>query len=141
VLGVAQDTALRDKRRALGRALAAGITGSDAEINYERLFIRAVSDIDEPHIQVLDVLATKRARAGELSGSSFQAGWPTRAIAARAPELSGALPALLPTLEAHGLVRAEPLAHLWQASRQSFNITPRGRLLLQRLAENDPESG
>lgn len=32
VLGIAQDAALRDKRRALGRALAAGIAGDDARI-------------------------------------------------------------------------------------------------------------
>jgi hypothetical protein len=46
-LTIAQDTALRNKRRALGRALAAGVMGDDARIDEELLFIRAVADIDE----------------------------------------------------------------------------------------------
>jgi hypothetical protein len=36
-LSIAHDTALRDKRRALGRAPTAGITGGDAEIDAELL--------------------------------------------------------------------------------------------------------
>jgi hypothetical protein len=52
-LTVAQDTALRDKVRALGRALAAGIAGGDVKIDDELLFIRAVADIDTPHIRLL----------------------------------------------------------------------------------------
>ena len=68
-LGVAQDTSLRDKRRALGRALAAGIAGDDARIDDELLFIRAIADLDEPHIRLLALLGTKRAMAGDgLSG-------------------------------------------------------------------------
>ena len=47
-LSIAQDAALRDKRRALGRSLAAGIAGDDAQIDDELLFIRAVADIDRP---------------------------------------------------------------------------------------------
>jgi hypothetical protein len=42
-LTIAQDTALRNKRRALGQALAAGIMGDNARIDEELLFIRAVS--------------------------------------------------------------------------------------------------
>jgi len=52
-LTIAQDNALRNKRRALGRALAAGVMGDDARIDEELLFIRAVADIDELHIRVL----------------------------------------------------------------------------------------
>ena len=54
---IAQDTALRDKRRALGRALAAGIEGDDAKIDDELLFIRAIADIDTPHIRLLALMA------------------------------------------------------------------------------------
>jgi hypothetical protein len=44
-LGIGQDTALRNERRALGRALAAGIAGDNALIDDEWLFIRAVADL------------------------------------------------------------------------------------------------
>jgi hypothetical protein len=53
---IAQDTALRDKRRALGRALAFGIMGDDARIDEELLFMRAVDDLDEMHIRLLGLL-------------------------------------------------------------------------------------
>jgi hypothetical protein len=55
-LTVAQDTALRSKRRALGRALAAGVVGDDARIDEELLFIRAVADIDTMHIRLLALI-------------------------------------------------------------------------------------
>ena len=88
-LGVAQDTSLRDKRRALGRALAAGIAGDDARIDDELLFIRAIADLDEPHIRLLALLATKRAMAGDgLSGNILQGGWSPGAIAAHDPGLA-----------------------------------------------------
>lgn len=50
---IAQDTAMRDKRRALGRALAAGVMGDDARIDEEMLFMRAIDDLDEMHIRLL----------------------------------------------------------------------------------------
>lgn len=56
-LRIAQDTARRDKRRALGRALAAGVMGDDARIDEEMLFIRAVDDVDEMHVRLLARLA------------------------------------------------------------------------------------
>jgi hypothetical protein len=52
-LFIAQDTALRNKRRALGRALAAGVMGDDTKVDEELLFIRAVADVDEMHIRLL----------------------------------------------------------------------------------------
>jgi len=57
-LVIAQDKALWEKRRALGRALANGIAGDDARIDEELLFLRAVADIDTPHIKLLARLAS-----------------------------------------------------------------------------------
>jgi hypothetical protein len=62
-LRIAQDTALRDKRRALGRTLAAGVMGDDARIDEEQLFMRAVDDLDESHIRLLGRVAAKLQRA------------------------------------------------------------------------------
>lgn len=65
-LRIAQDTALRDKRRALGRALAAGVMGDGARIDEELLFMRAGDDLDETHIRLL-------GRARLLSNSQVYA--------------------------------------------------------------------
>ena len=67
-LSVAQDTALREKRRALGRALAAGVMGDEARIDEELLFVRAVDDIDEMHIRMLGRFADgSRLTAGDVA--------------------------------------------------------------------------
>lgn len=75
VLGIAQDAALRDKWRALGRALAAGIAGDDARIDGELLFVRAVADVDVPHIKLLKILSEdQQPIRGSLGGSVVMAG-------------------------------------------------------------------
>jgi hypothetical protein len=130
-LGIAQDTALRDKRRALGRALAAGIKGDDARIDDELLFIRAVADVDVPHIKLLTVL--REDHPGRQSGSVF--GWSLGTIGARHPEFGGTLPALIWTLESHGLIQALRSSGPYQSSTGVYSITAAGRQLLERLAD------
>jgi hypothetical protein len=93
-LGDAEDTALRDKRRALGRALAAGIEGDDARVDDELLFTRAVADVDVPHIKLLKVLSADQPFPGQLSGGVLHGGWSLSTVAARHPEFGAALPAL-----------------------------------------------
>jgi hypothetical protein len=138
-IGTAQDTALRDKRRALGRALAAGIAGDDAQIDDELMFMRAIADLDAPHIRVLALMASEQAQAGQQSGSPFHAGWSPATIAARDPGLRDTVPALMWTLEAHGLIAAMTASTPWLPSRQAYNLTAAGRRLLDRL-EADSEN-
>jgi len=135
-LGIAQDTALRDKRRALGRALAAGVGGDEAVVDAELLFIRAVADLDSPHIRLLALVASDRPPAGQRSGSVFHGGWLVGSILASDPGFGDSLPSLLSTLEAHGLVRAEPSSTPWQSARQAYNVTEAGSQLLKRLASD-----
>ena len=45
------------------------------------------------------------------------------------------LPALIWTLEAHGLIRAEASSTPWQTSRAAYNVTQAASQLLERLAE------
>ena len=52
-LTIAQDTALRNKRRALGRALASAANDTGTKVDAELLFIRILADLDEPHIRLL----------------------------------------------------------------------------------------
>lgn len=132
-LTIGQDTALREKRRALGRALAAGIAGDDAKIDEELLFIRAVADIDTPHIRLLAMLANERILPGVESGSVFFGAWSLATMAARDPGLGEAIPVLLATLESHGLVSTVQSSTPWQASRAGYEVTDVGRVLLDRL--------
>jgi hypothetical protein len=136
-LGAAQDAALRDKRRALGRALAAGIEGDDARIDDELLFIRAVADVDVPHIKLLEILSEDQPLPGQLRGSPFHGGWSLATVAARHPEFGGALPSLVWTLESHGLIQTVRSGTL--TSAVAYTITSAGRKLLSRLADSTSE--
>jgi hypothetical protein len=139
-LTIGQDTALRDKRRAHGRALAAGIAGDDAKIDDELLFIRAVADIDTPHIRLLALMAGERIPPGKDSGSVFHGGWSLPTIAARDPVLGEAVPALLSTLESRDLVRAMQSSTPWTAAPAAYDVTNAGRMLLERLAAEGSQS-
>lgn len=128
---IAQDTALRDKRRALGRALAAGIAGDDAKVDQELLFVRAIADIDTPHIRLLAVMASETISPR----SDFPGGWSLDAMAERSPGLGEAVPALVLTLQSHGLVRETDGPVTWAgiSSKDTYDVTNAGRTLLERL--------
>jgi len=121
-LTVAQDTALRSKRRALGRALAAGVVDDDARIDQELLFIRAVADIDTMHVRLLALLQRPTGHQG----------WSYQDIVDADPGLAPAARALLGTLELHGLIASR------QANRVVGNTfysgTFAGDAFLRRLA-------
>jgi hypothetical protein len=129
-LSIAQDTALREKRRALGRALAAGVMGDDARIDEELLFMRAVGDLDEMHIRLLD-------HARKICST-----WTASMIVARDPGLTAGIGALLGTLELHGLVAPAQLTQSEVIPPQVaargvtlYNLTGAGREFLNRLAD------
>jgi hypothetical protein len=127
-LTIAQDTALRDKRRALGRALAAGVMGDVAQIDEELLFIRAVADIDEMHIRVLARMAAQHPGP---------AGWMASTIQAADPGLGDSVRALLATLELHGLIAARVTSGRVQGSQETrYDIIPSGRRFLDRLSDD-----
>jgi hypothetical protein len=134
-LAVAQDTALRDKRRALGRALAAGIAGDNAKIDMELLFVTAVASIDTPHIRLLALLAGEPPTADSSADVDPAEGWSLDAIAGRDPGIGDVLPALLAPLVSQGLVRAEDRLTTWAGlnAPQKYAVTAVGRTLLDRL--------
>ncbi len=128
-LTIAQDTALRDKRRALGRALAAGVMGDDAKIDYELLFIRAVADVDEMHIRLLSRMRATGPPAGKL-------GWDLMDIMNADPGLMIAASALLSALELHGLVARTVSTRIIPSATGTqtvYNVTPGGEAFLDRL--------
>jgi hypothetical protein len=124
---VAQDTARRDKRRALGRALAAGVMGDDARIDEELLFIRAIDDLDEMHIRVLGRLVDgRRLTAGDIASAD--------------PGLGAGVPALLNQLQSHGLIdsRSPVTPGGAMTPEPLYFITELGRGFLDRLRD-DPD--
>lgn len=130
-LTVAQDTALGEKRHALGRALADAVCG-DADVNDELLFIRAVADLDAPHIAVLKIISLDPPAT-----RPFPRAWTYRAALERLPVLGDTLAAILATLQLHTLVSKMQLtAGSGQAGIDLYNILPRGRLLIDRLEED-----
>jgi hypothetical protein len=125
---IAQDTALREKRRALGRALAAGVMGDDAQIDEELLFIKAVEDIDMMHIRLLDRIATAQPAEG----------WMASTIVAADRGLANGIRALLGTLELHGLIAARVSHGIRVQGPQEtrYDFTDSGRRFLSRLADD-----
>jgi hypothetical protein len=61
-LTIAQDTAMRDKRRALGRALASAASDAGTKVDDELIFIRRLADLDAPHIRCLRLILTSPPR-------------------------------------------------------------------------------
>jgi hypothetical protein len=128
-LRIAQDTALRDKRRALGRALAAGVMGDDARINEELLFIRAIEDIDEMHIRLLARMANQL--------TTPLPGWSATTIREQDPGLTDGVLALFGTLETHGLiVRRMPGTRIAGPEQSYYLITQAGQRFIDRLADD-----
>jgi hypothetical protein len=140
-LTIAQDTAMRDKRRALGRALAAAASDTGTKVDTELLFIRALDDLDAPHIRMLRLLSTAppelddAGRQMVVIGQGAVRHWDMRSIAGSDPGLTDTAPTLFRNLELHGLV--------WIGGEEATNvspsaeyvITPYGSFFLTRLAE------
>ena len=57
-LTIAQDTAMRDKRRALGRALASAVAETGTTVDDELAFIRTIADLDPADIRALRLTNT-----------------------------------------------------------------------------------
>lgn len=140
VVTVAQDTALREKRIALGRALAAGLDGDESAVNDELLFVRAVADLDAPHIRLLSVMNEPRKGTGQMAEQSLVDGWTEAILTPAVPLLARHLPSLLATLGQHGLITSESLATWEGLDARSYRITDLGRSTLQRLAPRQTPS-
>ena len=144
VLTIAQDTAMRDKRRALGRALAAAASDTGTKVDDELLFIRVLADLDAPHIRVLRIATTvppRRdpfARQMEADGRSPVRQWYPSSIAEADPGLAEVAWALLDTLQHHGLLWSSGDQLTTAGMESEYEITPYGEWFLERLAEPEP---
>jgi hypothetical protein len=144
-LAIAQDTAMRDKRRALGRVLASAAGDTGTKVDDELLFIRMLADLDPPHIRCLRIMATNPPHLDPINqqrlavGESAVRQWHPSDIARQDPGLKDVVWALLPVLARHHLISGG-YEVLTRAGREpEYVITPYGEYLLARLAEPAPE--
>jgi hypothetical protein len=123
-LTIAQDTAMRGKRRALGRALAAAVGDTGTKVDEELLFIRVLADLDELRIRLLRLMSTDPSRQ-----------WPPGEILQHDPG-STSLWALVPVLARHQLISGgDQVVPPPSKIRPDLTITENGERFLSRLAE------
>jgi hypothetical protein len=73
---MAQDTAMRDKRRALGRLLASAAGDTGTKVDDELLFIRVLADLGPPHIRCLRIMATEPPHLDAINEQRLAVGEP-----------------------------------------------------------------
>lgn len=66
-LTIAQDTALRDKRRALGRALASAASDIGTKVDDEMAFVRVLADLDAVHVRVLRIMSQRPPQLDQVA--------------------------------------------------------------------------
>jgi hypothetical protein len=137
---IAQDTASRDKRRALGRAIASGTETDGALVDQEQLFVRVLDDLDVPHVRLLRLMATVPAHHAER-GQDHRA-WMAWSITRADPGLREVVYSLLDTLQRHGLIWAQPGEYHTPAGtmEREYHISSYGEWFTERLTEPPPDA-
>ncbi len=106
-LTAASITNMDAKIDALGRALATGALSDDgAVIDIEIYFVRALADVEVPHVRVLQIVSVDRIK--QENGVMYKVpalAWTEAQIAQRYPQSRALLPSLLSTLTALGAIR------------------------------------
>jgi hypothetical protein len=99
-----------DKIRALGRALAAGVT-DDALVDPELLAVAALADMEAPRVKVLRHIAEEfphrkvtREELQEFLAQRRQPQWSRRDLTSALPEVALVIEPVVGTLIRHGLV-------------------------------------
>jgi hypothetical protein len=135
-LTIAQDTAMRDKRRALGRSVAAAASDTGTKVDDELLFVRVLADLDEPHIRLLRLMRDPPPSLDDLNRVQRLAvglppirQWHPPEIVEIEPGLADVIWGLLPVLDRLRLV---------DGNDAEYSISRYGEFVLDRLAE--PES-
>lgn len=114
-LDAAQRTTYEAKVRALGRALAAGVTADDTKIDEQTLIVSALADLEVPHVVVLDLLVNRSPQRVDVrdlfqplqsalaSRRDLGAPWTIPQLAHAREGIGPAIDALLGPLMRHGL--------------------------------------
>lgn len=126
-----RDMAQENRRRALAAAFAAAAHGEDAVLDEEFLFVRALSDLDAPHIRLLFRIRQTRPSPQGTDGE-VHGGWTQQDLRAADPGLAAALGPMLTTLTAHDLISA-PRTWAEVGGDGSYLVTARGDRMIGRL--------
>ena len=78
-LTIAEDTAMHDKRRALGRALANALDDTGARVDGDIAFVRMLADLDPVHIRVLKIMSRRPKHLDKVALQMNAADDPTAA--------------------------------------------------------------
>jgi hypothetical protein len=132
-LTVAQDAAMRDKRRALGRALASATRDRGTRVDEEMLFIRVLDELDAPHIRLLRLMSTPPPSLDELNrlqriavGEPPIRQWHPPEVAELDPGLGEVMYGLFPVLSRLRLI---------DGNDAEYTINAYGEWVLDRLTE------
>ncbi len=142
-LSIAQDSAIRDERRALGRALANALDETGTRVDSEIAFVRMLADLDPVHIRVLKIMSRRPAHLDQVAIRMNAADdpkavrqWYGWSLVATDPGLDGSAYGALRVLERHGLIwdRGEQLVPSPHGMQHEYEISPYGDYLIERLA-------
>ena len=139
VMQAAYATLYTEKLIALGRCLANGITDV-ARLDEEWLLVRALRDVEEPHVTVLQVILEQRPNVRWSEGQRPPV-WSLEQLATRLPLLQKAVDPIVGLLAREGMVRAAPPPTYEDQERAGsfYTGTDFGHALLARI--RSPEGG
>lgn len=128
VLLVPQDTAIRDKRLGLARALAAAVTDTGTRVDEELIFIRILDDLDPFHIRLLRLMQGTPPHLAAM-GYTTRA-WTPGSLSEADPGLADTLASLLSTLQRHGLTAESRIkaSTPYRSMEPEFIVTRYGEL-------------
>jgi hypothetical protein len=140
-LTIAQDTAMRDKRRALGRVVAQAARDTGTKVDMQLIYLRVIDDLDEPHIRLLRLMTTRPPHQDAVNQQLEAIGerpvkqWHPSDLGQADPGFDGAVWSLLPVLHRHGLISGGYDVITWAGHEPEYTVTPYGEWFLTLLAE------
>jgi hypothetical protein len=137
-LAVAQDAASRDKRRAAGRSIAAGVADKGTRVDEELIFLRVLDDLDAPHFRLLNLMNVETPpHHGDSARPrlAVPTGWMRWDIAQADGGMAETVWALLSGLQRHGLVSTTEFRTADGVQEPVYSVTDYGRRFLGRLSD------
>jgi hypothetical protein len=144
VLSAAQDSAMRDKRRALGRVLANAADETGTKVDSELADARVIADLDAVHVRVLRIMSETPPHLVDYSTTHGLdprrvRRWYPWSIAAADPGLADAVWGALTVLDRHVLISKISEGHTPSGGIEpEYEITGYGDYFVRLLAAPDP---
>jgi hypothetical protein len=137
----AAEAAVERKLVALAKSLAATTVGGDEEVQWEAVFVRALSDLDTVHINLLERFTWSANALGLGDGgpefTTSPASLSSVQLAIAVPHLENVVDAVLATLVRHGLLAFASHTNVTYGggspAPSTWSLTPFGRTVLSRL--------